>query len=78
MLLKRGIHFYLVLGLFAVYLFNGLIAIPRNSVTYDEMDHWSYGKRILMRNKDIMLNLVDFYFPVFSSKFEICILKKMF
>lgn len=37
----------MVIGLFAVYLINGLIAIPRNSVTYDEMDHWSYGKRIL-------------------------------
>ena len=47
MLRKRGLHFYLVLGLFAVYLINGLIAIPRNSITYDEMDHWSYGKRIL-------------------------------
>jgi len=47
MLLKKGMHFYLVIGLFAVYLINGLIAIPRNSVTYDEMDHWSYGKRIL-------------------------------
>jgi len=47
MLLKRGLHFYLVLVLFAVYLINGFIAIPRNSVTYDEMDHWSYGKRIL-------------------------------
>ena len=45
-------HFYLVLVLFAVYLINGLIAIPRNSVTYDEMDHWSYGKRILMRKTD--------------------------
>lgn len=44
---NKRIHFYLVLGLFAVYLINGLIAIPRNSVTYDEMDHWSYGKRIL-------------------------------
>src|SRR5258705_13466657 len=52
MLRKRGLHFYLVLGLFAVYLINGLIAIPRNSVTYDEMDHWSYGKRILMRETD--------------------------
>jgi 4-amino-4-deoxy-L-arabinose transferase-like glycosyltransferase len=50
--LKRGIHFYLVLGLFTTYLINGLIAIPRNSVTYDEMDHWSYGKRILMRKTD--------------------------
>ena len=48
MLRKRGMHFYLVIGLFAVYLINGIIAIPRNSVTYDEMDHWSYGKRILM------------------------------
>ena len=52
MLRKRGIHFYLVLGLFSVYLINGLIAIPRNSVTYDEMDNWSYGKRILMRKTD--------------------------
>lgn len=52
MLRKKGIHFYLVIGLFAVYLINGLIAIPRNSVTYDEMDHWSYGKRILMRKTD--------------------------
>ena len=52
MQLKRGWHFYLALGLFAVYLINGLIAIPRNSITYDEMDHWSYGKRILMRKTD--------------------------
>jgi len=52
MLRKKGIHSYLVLGLFAVYLINGLIAIPRNSVTYDEMDHWSYGKRILMKKTD--------------------------
>ena len=52
MLRKRGLHFYLVLGLFAVYLINGLIAIPENSVTYDEMDNWSYGKRILMRKTD--------------------------
>ena len=50
--LKRGLHFYLVLGLFAVYLINGLIAIPRNWVTYDEMDHWSYGKRVLMRKTE--------------------------
>ena len=52
MLRKRGKHFYIVVALFAVYLINGLIAIPRNSVTYDEMDHWSYGKRILMRKTD--------------------------
>jgi len=52
MLRKKGIHFYLVIGLFAVYLINGLIAIPKNSVTYDEMDNWSYGKRILMRKTD--------------------------
>jgi hypothetical protein len=52
MLRKPGIHYYLVIVLFAVYLINGLIAIPRNSVTYDEMDHWSYGKRILMRKTD--------------------------
>ncbi len=47
MLRKIGINFYIVLSLFAVYLVNGLIAIQKNSVTYDEMDHWSYGKRIL-------------------------------
>ena len=47
MLRKREFHFYLVLVLFVVYLINGVIAIPRNSITYDEMDHWSYGKRIL-------------------------------
>ena len=52
MLRKKGIHFYLVMCLFAVYLVNGLIAIPLNSVTYDEMDNWSYGKRILMRKTD--------------------------
>ena len=52
MLRNKGIHFYLVLGLFVVYLINGLIAIPRNSVTYDEMDNWSYGKRVLMRKTD--------------------------
>ncbi len=44
---KKGIHLFVVIGLFVLYLINGLIAIPRNSVTYDEMDHWSYGKRIL-------------------------------
>jgi len=47
MLRSKGIHLYLVLILLAVYLVNGIIAIPQNSVTYDEMDHWSYGKRIL-------------------------------
>lgn len=52
MLRKKGKHFYIVSALFAIYLINGLIAIPRNSVTYDEMDHWSYGKRILMRKTD--------------------------
>lgn len=59
MLRKRGIHFYLVLGLFAAYLINGLIAIPKNSVTYDEMDHWSYGKRILMRKTDKVFQYDD-------------------
>lgn len=59
MLHKRGIHFYWVLGLFAVYLINGLIAIPKNSVTYDEMDHWSYGKRILMRKTDKVFQYDD-------------------
>jgi len=59
MLRKKEIHFYLVLGLFAVYLINGLIAIPKNSVTYDEMDHWSYGKRILMRKTDKVFQYDD-------------------
>lgn len=59
MLRKRGIHFYLVLVLFAVYLINGLAAIPKNSVTYDEMDHWSYGKRILMRKTEKVFQYDD-------------------
>ena len=59
MLRKRGIHFYLVPGLFAVYLINGLLAIPKNSVTYDEMDHWSYGKRILMRKTEKVFQYDD-------------------
>ena len=59
MLLRRGLHFYFVLSLFAVYLINGLIAIPKNSVTYDEMDHWSYGKRILMRKTDKVFQYDD-------------------
>lgn len=29
------------------YLINGIFLIPQSSLTYDEMDHWSYGKRIL-------------------------------
>ena len=45
--------------LFAAYLINGLIAIPKNSVTYDEMDHWSYGKRILMRKTDKIFQYDD-------------------
>lgn len=52
MKLSGKANFYVVVLLFAIYLINGLIAIPRNSVTYDEMDHWSYGKRILMRKTD--------------------------
>ena len=59
MLLRRGLHFYFVLSLFAVYLINGFIAIPKNSVTYDEMDHWSYGKRILMRKTDKVFQYDD-------------------
>ena len=59
MLRKKGIHFYLVFALFVVYLINGLIAIPKNSVTYDEMDHWSYGKRILMRKTDKVFQYDD-------------------
>lgn len=35
--------------LLMVYLINGVILIPQSSLTYDEMDHWSYGKRILKR-----------------------------
>ena len=49
---KKGIHFYILICLFAVYFINGLIVIPNNSITYDEMDHWSYAKRILMRKTD--------------------------
>ena len=59
MLRNKGIHFYLVIALFAVYLINGLIAIPKNSVTYDEMDHWSYGKRILMRKTEKVFQYDD-------------------
>ena len=59
MLRKKGIHFFLVICLFAVYLINGLVAIPKNSVTYDEMDHWSYGKRILMRKTDKVFQYDD-------------------
>ncbi|HET9747646.1 MAG TPA: glycosyltransferase family 39 protein, partial [Chitinophagaceae bacterium] len=59
MLRKRGLHFYLVLALFVIYLINGLIAIPKNSVTYDEMDHWSYGKRILMRKTEKVFQYDD-------------------
>lgn len=33
--------------LLVVYLLNGILLIPQSSLTYDEMDHWSYGKRIL-------------------------------
>ena len=47
MLRKRGMHFYLVLVLFIFYLINGVFVIRMNSITSDEMDHWSYGKRIL-------------------------------
>ena len=49
---NRSIRRILVFVLFSIYLVNGLISIPLNSVTYDEMDHWSYGKRILMRKTD--------------------------
>jgi len=49
MLREKGLHFYTVILLFLLYLVNGFLAIPQNSVTYDEMDHWSYGKRILKR-----------------------------
>lgn len=45
--LPRTTSFWIAVSLFAVYLINGLIAIPANSVVYDETDHWSYGKRIL-------------------------------
>ncbi len=47
MLPKKHSGLYLVIGLFILYLVNGFIAISRNSVTHDEMNHWSYGKRIL-------------------------------
>jgi hypothetical protein len=47
MLRKNGIYFYLRIFLFAVYLIHGIFIIRMNSMTGDEMDHWSYGKRIL-------------------------------
>lgn len=59
MLRNKGIHFYLVFCLSAIYILNGLIAIPKNSVTYDEMDHWSYGKRILMRKTEKVFQFDD-------------------
>ena len=39
--------FYLRIILFAVYLINGIISIPRNSMVSDEMDNWSYSRRIM-------------------------------
>ncbi len=39
---------YLRFFLFVLYFLHGLFIISQNSVTNDEMDHWSYGKRILM------------------------------
>lgn len=44
MLSKPTIWAALLLG---IYLIHGLVIIPRSSLTYDEMDHWSYGKRML-------------------------------
>lgn len=34
--------------LFGLYLVHGLFIINQNYITNDEMDHWSYGKRVLM------------------------------
>lgn len=48
----RTIYFYLRLLLFLIYIINGLIIISKNSVTNDEMDHWSYGKRVLMNRPE--------------------------
>src|SRR5687767_12992390 len=39
---------YLRFFLFFLYIVHGLFIINGNSVTNDEMDHWSYGKRMLM------------------------------
>lgn len=43
---KRN-HYIIVALLFAVYLINGIIAIPKLSITNDEGDHLSYGIRFL-------------------------------
>lgn len=49
---SKGILFYLRILLIAVYFVNGIIIIKQNSIVYDEMDHWSYGKRILKRQPE--------------------------
>ena len=49
---SKGILFYLRILLIAVYFVNGIIIIQQNSIVYDEMDHWSYGKRILKRQPE--------------------------
>jgi len=45
--MSRKNHYIVVVLLFAVYLINGLIAIPRLSITSDEGDHLLYGIRVL-------------------------------
>ena len=50
----KKIYFYLRILLFAIYLINGILAIPRNSVVYDEMDRWSYSKRVLKGQPEII------------------------
>lgn len=45
--MSRRNHYIIVALLFAVYLINGSIAIPRLSITNDEGDHLSYGIRFL-------------------------------
>jgi hypothetical protein len=44
---KNRYNFFVLIFLFSIYLINGIIAIPENSVVYDELDHWSYSERIL-------------------------------
>ncbi len=47
MLQKKSVYFYLRILLFAIYLVNGFVVIHSNSLTGDEMNYFSYGKRML-------------------------------
>ena len=44
---SKRLQIFLFYFLLAVYILNGLLAIQRNSVTSDELDHLSYGTRML-------------------------------